>query len=178
METKTTMACLLYARLGWRNRGWGNMNHRVSRWFGVGLVIALLGWAEYTPLLAQSLPSGDETRRIGQVAPPPPAPVPPNASHISATVRKYSFWPPGSLHNIMPPVPRDHTFYSLMVEIHTSVPESSELDSLTRPGIVVEVFSSEVLASDLVGKDIEATLKLTGDTDGVRWWISNVRPLP
>lgn len=119
--------------------------------------------------LAQQLP---------QVAPPPPGPVPPNASRITASVLKHSVWPPGSLHGPLPPVPADQTLYSLRVEIHTSAPENSELPSLARNGIVIEAFSSDLLASGLVEKKIEATLKLTGDTSGVRWWISNVRALP
>ncbi len=113
-----------------------------------------------------------------QVAPPPPAPVPPNASRITASVVRHSVWPPGSLHGPLPPVPADQTLYSLRVEIHTSAPENSELPSLARNGIVIEAFSSDTLAAGLVEKKIEATLKLTGDTRGVRWWISNVRALP
>lgn len=104
--------------------------------------------------------------------------MPPNASRVFATVRKYSVWPPGSLQNTRPPVPPDQTLYSLTVEIHTSAPEKSDLDSLARPGVVIEAFSADVLGTDLVGKRIEATLELTGDTRGVRWRISNVRVLP
>lgn len=113
-----------------------------------------------------------------QAAPPPPAPVPPNASRITATVLKYSVWLPGSLRDTMPPVPPDRTLYSFMVEIHTSDPENAGLDSLARPGVVIEAFSPDVLASDLVGREIQATLTLTGDTHGVRWQIANVRVLP
>ena len=136
-------------------------------WFGVSLAVALLAWVGCSTLSAQS-----------QVAPPPPAPVPPNASRVSATVRTRTLWSPGSLQNTTPPVPPDQTLYSLKVEVHTSVPQNLDLDSLAQPGIVIEAFSSEVLPSELVGKKIRATLKLTGDTQGVRWWISNVRVLP
>jgi hypothetical protein len=62
-----------------------------------------------------------------------------------------------------------------MLEIHTSSAQSSELDSLARPRTTIEAFSASVLDSDLVGKKIQATLTLTGDTSGVRWLISNVR---
>lgn len=126
--------------------------------------------------VTESTPHG--AKQVSQVAPPPPSPVLPNASRIIATVLKYSVWLPGSLQHTMPRLPPDQTLYSLRVEIQTSEPENKELDSLARSGIVIEAFSSDVLASDLVGKKIKATLKLTGDTRGVRWWISNVRVLP
>jgi hypothetical protein len=131
-----------------------------------------------TTLLAQSPLSGDGARMLSQVAPPPPGPVPPNASRVTATVLKYSIWPPASLQNLMPPVPSDQTLYSLLLEIHASDPEHADLESMARPGAAIEAFSSEVLPSDLMGKKIHATVKLTGDTRGVRWWISNVRVVP
>ena len=144
----------------------------------MSLVATLLSWVGCFTFLVQALPFGDETRRVAQVVPPPPAPVPPNASCITATVRKQSVWPPGSLQNTTPPVPPNRTLYSLTLEIHTSDPENAGLDSLARPGGVIETFSSDVLASDVVGKKIKATLKLTGDTRGVRWQIANVHVLP
>ena len=113
-----------------------------------------------------------------QMAPPPPAPVPPNASHITATVRQYAAWPPGSLKRSMPPVPPAHTLYALWVEIHTAEPANPELDSLAQSGLVIEAFSADVLTSEVVGKQIQATVKLTGDTRGMRWWISSVHVLP
>jgi hypothetical protein len=78
----------------------------------------------------------------------------------------------------MPPVPPDQTLYSLTLEIHASDPEHSDLDSLAVPGAVIEAFSPEVLASDLVGTKLQAIVTLSGDTSGVRWWISNVRSVP
>lgn len=78
----------------------------------------------------------------------------------------------------MPPVPPDQTLYSLTLEIHTSDRENLELDSLARPGIVIEAFSTKALGSDLVGKKITATLKLAGDTRARRWWMSDVPALP
>ena len=120
----------------------------------------------------------DRASSVSDVAPPPPSPVPENASHITATVCKVSVWPPGSLKNALPPVPADQFLYSLVIEIHTTSPTSSQLESLARPAMVVEVFSSEALGSELVGKKIEATLKMIGDTRGVRWMISNVRAMP
>lgn len=109
--------------------------------------------------------------------PPNPAPVPPNASRVTGSVLKYSFWSPGTLQNTTPPLPSDQAFYSLRMEIYTSRPENPELQDLSGPGMVIEAFCSDILTSDLVGKKIEATLKLTGDTRGVRWWIANVRSL-
>ena len=52
-----------------------------------------------------------------------------------------------------------------------------KLDSFATPGMNVEVFSLDRLAPELVGKKIQATLQLTGDTRAVRWWISNIQPL-
>lgn len=115
---------------------------------------------------------------VSQATPPPPGRVPPNASRVIGTVLKDSLWPPGSLENTLPPVPPDQTLYSVTLEIHASDPERSNLDSLAVPGAVIEVFSPEVLASDLVGKKLQAVVTLTGDTSGVRWWISNVRSVP
>ena len=140
------------------------------------VTVALAAAACSVPLTHAS--AVDERTHLSQLAPPPPSPVPPNASRITASVLKHSVWPPGSLRNTLPPVPPDQTLYSLMLEIHTSDPVNVELDSLARPGIVIEAFSSDALASDLVGKKITATVKLAGDTRGVRWWMSNVPALP
>ena len=113
-----------------------------------------------------------------QMTPPPPAPVPPNASHIIATVRQYAVWSPGSLPRSIPPVPSDHTLYALQIEIHKAEPVNPELDNLAGAGLIIEAFSADVVACEVVGKQIQATLKLTGDTRGMRWWISNVHVLP
>lgn len=128
--------------------------------------------------LAQSCLSSSWAEQAFQAAPPPPAPVPPNSSRILATVLKHAVWPPGSLQNTRPPVPPDQTFYSLTMEIHTADPEQPGLDSLARPGLVIEAFSSDMLTPDLVRRQINATVKLRGDTRGVRWWISNVHARP
>ena len=106
---------------------------------------------------------------------PPPAPVRPNASRITGNVLKYSVWPPGSLKGKKPPVPPDQTLYSFRLEILTSDRVSPELGHHAwPPGIVIETFSTEALSPDLVGKKIEAILMITGDTDGMRWFISNI----
>lgn len=114
----------------------------------------------------------------GAMAPPPPSPVPPNASRITGTVHKYSIWAAGSLQGTRPPALPDRTLYSVTVSIQTAEAESAGLDDLAQPGIAIEAFTAEVLAADLIGKPIEATLKLAGDTRGMRWWISNIRVLP
>ncbi len=135
----------------------------------VGLSLILTkGWMRLS-FSAEGVP------QVSQTMPPPPSPVPPNASRVTASVLNYSVWPPGSLRGKVPHLPLDQTHYSLMLEIHSSTPESPELDSLARPRITIEAFSANVLDSNLVGKKIQAILTLTGDTSGVRWLISNVR---
>jgi len=129
-------------------------------------VCVLLWWG--TTLAQQGLP----------VAPPPPAPVPPNASHITATVLARAVWPPGALRDTLPPVPLDQLLYSVRVEMHTAAAEQAELASYAQPESVLAAFSSEALASDLVGKRMRAVLTLTGDTRGVRWWIAHIQVLP
>jgi hypothetical protein len=131
-----------------------------------GPEMPLIGWG--TTLAQQNAP----------VAPPPPSPVPPNASHITATVLNASIWPPGSLRGTRPPVLPDQSLHSVRVEIHTAEPEQAELASYAQPGSVLEAFSAEALTSASVGKRISATMTLTGDTRGVRWWISAVHLLP
>ncbi len=154
------------------------MKQEISKWFWLSVAVGLLGCAEVRTPVAQSPLSNEGRQTLSQMAPPPPAPVPPNASRVTATVRKYAVLPPGSLKKTLPLVSPDQTLYSLTVEIHTSQPENSGLESFARPGTIIEAFSTDEFASDLVGKKIEATLSLTGDTRGVRWQISKVRTLP
>ena len=124
---------------------------------------------------AEPSPAQDRSDR-SPPTPPPPRQVFPNASRITGTIHKYSVWPPGSLKGKKPPVPPDQTLYSFRLEVLTSDRVSPELGSHAwPPGIVIEAFSAEPLSPDLVGKQIEATLTLTGDREGVRWFISNVR---
>jgi hypothetical protein len=65
--------------------------------------------------------------------------------------------------------------YSFTLEIHSSQKLSAQLDSFAKSGDVLEVFSMDVLAPELVGKQIRAILRLEGDTSRVRWWISQVQ---
>ena len=152
------------------------MKQRLSKLFRLNLVVWLLGCAACTSP-AQSAALNEGTPSISQMTPPPPAPVPPNASRITATVRKYTVWPPGSFAKALPPVSSDQTLYSLTLKIDTSQAESSGLDSLAVPGSVIEAFSEAPLPSNLAGKQIEATVRMTGDTRGVRWQISKIIPL-
>jgi hypothetical protein len=140
-------------------------------------IAATMLWSGLLPPYGQPAYLEKAEQKVAQVAPPPPASVPDNASVITATVRKYAIWPPGSLKETFPTRPLEETRYSLTIEIHTTQPQSSGLDSLARPGMVIETFSAVELSSDLVGKTIEATLRLTGDSYGVRWQISKVRAL-
>jgi hypothetical protein len=103
-------------------------------------------------------------------APLPPASVPPNASHIVATVVAESVW--RERHAELPVVD------SLTVRIHTSRSVSPNLASLAAPDAVLEALASDAVATGLQGKRIAATLIMTLDGLGVRWWISNVRLLP
>lgn len=88
--------------------------------------------------------------------PVPPMPVPTNASHVTATVG-------------------EQNIYSIKVKIHTSQPVRAELENFAVPGTTYEVFSSDPLVSGLLGKEIEATLEVTGTTHKVRWRLSNIR---
>lgn len=113
---------------------------------------------------------------------PPSAPafaeIPPNASRVTASVLQYSVWPPGSLRDGMPPVRPDQTLYSLTIAIHAVAPAEPHLTSRAQAGTVVEAFSPKQLAARLLGSNIEATLKLRGNTDGERWFISDTRVVP
>jgi hypothetical protein len=139
------------------------------------MLVALMVWACVATFPAEPSSLEGVPEVISQGTQPPPGPVPPNASRITGMVIKVSVWPPGSFQNSLPRVPPDQTFYSIQVEIQTSDPEDTQSDNLARPGSVIEAFSLTTLGYDLVGKKIIATLKLTGDTRGVRWLISNVQ---
>jgi len=139
---------------------------------------ARLGEEESCTMVLTQVRGDHEPNLISQAAPPPPGRVPPNASRVIATVLKDTVWPPGSLQNTLPALQSDQKLYSITVEIHASDQERSDLSSWAVPGSIIEAFSSEVRASDLVGKRIKATVKLIGETDRVRWWISNISTLP
>jgi hypothetical protein len=117
--------------------------------------------------------------RLSQALPPPPSPVPPNTSRITGTVLKHSVWPPGSLRHATPPLLSEDIVYSLALEVGTSRPERQGAMGLAQSGSVIEVFSvSAGVTPDLIGKKIQATVTLTGDTRGTRWWLSDMSVLP
>ena len=126
------------------------------------------------PSVAPSPAGGPRSEAV----PPSPVPVPPNVSHVLAIVRKISPWSPGALRGVRPPIALDRTFYSLTLEIVASRAERPEVENLARPGGAIEAFSAEVPPETLLFQRIEATLTLTGDTRGVRWWIYDIRELP
>jgi hypothetical protein len=113
----------------------------------------------------------------GAVAPGPAlGTIAPNGSRITATVRGRQVWPPGSLAGTRPAVRPNRTLYSLTIEIVTAAPAAPTLESLARPGAVIEAFSSEPLSADLVGTTVSAVVELTGTTQGTRWLVSQISP--
>ena len=128
--------------------------------------------------LPEGSPQAEGGRQAPGGAPPPPGRVPPNGSRVVADVLKHSIWAPGTLANTVPPVQPDQVLYSLSLSIVSSVAQTSAGRNLAWPGSTVEAFSCAPPALDLTGGRIEATLTLTGDTRGTRWWISGIRTLP
>jgi hypothetical protein len=108
----------------------------------------------------------------------PPARVPPNASAIGATVLACSGTAAPSGEESVPPVIPGRPLYALTLEIHAAGPTAAGLASYARPGLRIDAFSQEAVTPALVGKRIRATLTLTGDTRGRRWWVSDVHELP
>ena len=102
--------------------------------------------------------------------------IPPNGSRVTATVRQRVVWPPGSLAGTRPAVRPDRTWYSVTLDIVSAAPAAPTLENLARPGTVIDVFSSEPLAAELVGRTIAARVELTGTTQGTRWVISEITP--
>jgi hypothetical protein len=140
------------------------MKHRL-----LSVAIGTVLYAVTSLLLACCTPTaGQPLQRLTQGA--PPAPVPPNGSRVIAHVFRYS--PVSSF------VPSDEAPYSLLVDVLSSHGQEAGLESLARPGVRLEVFGAGLLPADLVGKNIEATLTLTGDTGNVRWRISDIHVLP
>ncbi len=117
---------------------------------------------------------------VNPPGPAAPAPalgvIPPNGSRVTATVRQRVVWPPGSLAGTQPAVRPNRTWYSLTLDVVGAAPAAPTLASLARPGTVIEVFSSEPLSDELVGRAIAAVVELTGTTQGTRWIISEITP--
>jgi hypothetical protein len=113
-----------------------------------------------------------------QAAPPAPSRVAANGSRVTANVLARKVWPPGSLENVPPSVPADQTLYSVSLKLIASEPNSPETSNLAETGRTLDAFSSIEIPETLVGKTVTAVLTLTGGTDGVRWVISDCKPLP
>ncbi len=154
------------------------MIRTIPGWLGGALLAAALGCNGASSPLAQAPASGEKVPQFPQTAPPALGEMPPNASRVTATVLRRTVWPPGSLADVRPAVRPNRAFYSLTIETQSAAPDSPDLPSLARPGMTLEVFSSESLSAHLVGKKITATVQLTGDTQGTRWQISNLQVLP
>ena len=138
----------------------------------VGLVVIAL--ASGVGACAGALQPGAEgppAVRPGSAA-PAVGTIPPNASRITATVRQRVVWPPGSLAGIRPAVRPDRTLYSLTLEVVTSHPAAPTLESFARPGSVIEAFSSEPFAADLMETMVSVVVELTGTTEGTRWLVT------
>jgi hypothetical protein len=127
-------------------------------------------------VLCASTPLGVPGSVPSESAPAAPAPVPPNASRITATVRHVGAQATEGTSTA--PAPSDRPLSSLTIDVEVSAPASSELQSFAVPGQRIEALSRETVPVDLVGQRVEATLSLAGDTRGVRWWISDVRRRP
>ena len=144
----------------------------------VGLVvIGLVGG-----IAACGARGGPAAERAPASPPGPAAPapalgiIPPNASRVTATVRQRAVWPPGSLAGTQPAVRPNRTLYSLTLDVVSATATAPTLESLARPGAVIEVFSFEPLAADLVGTTVTAVVELRGTTQGTRWVISEITP--
>ena len=140
-----------------------------------------LGCAVGFAACVASAPQSDERAREAPAPHAAPARravgiIPPNASRITATVVQRSVWPPGSLSGVRPAVRPDRTHASLTLEILSAAPVDPAVGSQARPGMVIEAFSPEPLAADLVGTVITAVVELTGTTLGTRWLISGIDP--
>jgi hypothetical protein len=130
------------------------------RWWGIGVLLSGIIWAGNISSDGQQ--------------PPSPAPVSPNASLVTATVLKYSIWDAKLFKDKRPTVLPGQVLYSLIIEIESSAAVSAQLQHLAQVGATYEGFSVDPLGVDLFGKRIQAILKLTGDTRGVRWALSDI----
>lgn len=135
------------------------------------------------PLLRQAVLASSAIALFGsalamEAAEPAPGIIGPNASRITATVLARKVWPPGSLENVRPLVQPDQTFYSVRVRLTASDYVSPDLDHLAPAGRTLELFTLKPLFPDVAGKTIHATIKLIGDTNGSRWMIEQLSPLP
>ena len=141
----------------------------------LGLVVIALASA-IAACAAELHSAGERPPAVRSGPAGPVGTMPPNASRITATVRQRAVWPPGSLAGIRPAVRPDRTLYSLTFEVITSAAAAPTVEALARPGSVIEVFSSEPFADDLMGTTVSAVVELTGTTEGTRWLVSEIAP--
>jgi hypothetical protein len=111
--------------------------------------------------------SGAELAEATSPAAPSPGRVPPNASHIEATVVAECVWREQNADLLL--------VDSLVVRIHSSKPVMPTLACLAAPDTVLDALASDAVTTGLQGKRIAASVMMTVDSGGTRWWISNVR---
>ena len=107
---------------------------------------------------------------------PAPGPPPPNGSRVTATVVARHATPPADKTEVRdePPQPA----MSLELDVTRSEPLPG-LEHLARAGQKITAFSGTAMSADVVGRRVEATLRLTGDTrNGFRWIIDTLTLLP
>jgi len=112
--------------------------------------------------------------RSAPAATPAPGKMPPNASRVTARVLRHTVYPPGSI-VARPPVRPNATVYSLTLDILSVDPGAPDATITAVPG-TLEAFSYDPLSAELVGREIEAVVALTGDTRATRWFITSIQP--
>jgi hypothetical protein len=101
--------------------------------------------------------------------PPAPAIVPANASRVTARVVAHAAYAPGAL-SAPPPVSMTKPYYSLTLDVISTAPADANKLSLAKPG-ALEAFSLTPVPTDLDGRNVDAVVRLEGNTQGSRWFI-------
>ena len=113
---------------------------------------------------------------LAQPMGPMPIPTPSGASRVTALVVRQSVWSGAALAGGPLAVEPGARVFSLLLRVSTSSPvgQAAEAPSPSPPE-EVEAFSLQPISSAWVGRRIQATLRLVGDTrSGVRWVISEI----
>jgi hypothetical protein len=136
------------------------------------LITVLVGSGACTATsLVQSPPGGPGQAPAG----PALGVYPPNATRVTARVLKQAVYtaaaPPSG-----PAIPPGTTLHALMLQIQDARPARADVAMGPAVG-VIEAFSPAPLAPGLVGRRLEATVTLAGDTASSRWFISDIRIL-
>jgi hypothetical protein len=101
--------------------------------------------------------------RIAQL--PPPAPLAPNASLITAQVQAMQY-------------SQNVSTKRLNIEVLTSEPREPGLMSLVKPGDILWAFTtSSAITLELLGRTIQATVRLVGDERGQEFWVDEIQIL-